>query len=178
MKKLLSVILCLIFVFSFAACDKKEKSSELEIDVEYYAKLGQISDVDYTLGGDVDDVKESLEAAQADHEHPVFSEYPSGKYTVMTDGNVACCYEADKKESGITHIIKYGDAYGFYQGAISTQVRDTMSELGFDATERDAEDGELFFLPGTGLTVLEYEIKDNTVLFVFAEHSLSAAVIY
>ncbi len=179
MKKLLCVVLCFIFVFSFAACGKKDKEGELEVDVEYYAKLGQISGVDYTLKGDVDDAKKSLESAESDHDHTVFSEYPSGKYTVMTDGNVACCYETDKKESGITHIVKYGDAYGFYQGAISTQVRDTMADLGFDATERDAEKSELFFLPGSaGLTVLEYKIKDSTVLFVFAEHALSAAVIY
>ncbi|MDO4607586.1 MAG: hypothetical protein Q4B40_00155 [Clostridia bacterium] len=188
MKKLLSIVLCLVFVFSFTACGDKKSEGELDVDVEYYAKLGQIADVDYTLGGDVDDAKKSLEAddnakaeaaAEGEHVHAGFSEYPAGKYTVMSDGSVACCYETDKKNNGITHIVKYGDAYGFYQGAISTQVRDTMSDLGFDATERDAEKGELFFLPGSvGLTVLEYKIKDTAVLFVFAEHALSATVIY
>lgn len=188
MKKLLCVVLCLIMTLSFVACGDKKGDNELDVDVEYFAKLGQISDVDYSLGDDVEDTKKSLEAADAanadaaaegEHVHAGFFEYPSDKYTVMSDGKVFCCYETDKKDAGITHIVKNGDAYGFYQGAISTQVRDTMSELGFDATERDAEDGELFFLPGSaGLTVLEYKIKDHTVLFIFAEHALSATAIY
>ena len=54
-----------------------------------------------------------------------------------------------------------------------------MSEMGFDATEREAKSGELFFLPASaGTTVLQYQIKENTVLFVFQEHALSATVIY
>jgi len=149
------------------------------VDVEYYAKLGQISDLEYKLGDSVEDTKTALGKTLDDHGEPVYFDYASKDYTVMTDGAVCCCYTTDDAEAGITHIVKYGDAYGFSVGAVSTQVRDTMSDMGFDATEREAKSGELFFLPASAdITVLEYQIKDNTVLFVFQEHALSATVIY
>lgn len=185
MKKILSLVLCIIFVFSLTACGgNTKKSSNHEIDIKYYANLGQINDVQYKLGGDVDSAQESLSADEGnsvdEHGHEKFYyDYQSGDYTVLTDGTVCCCYKTDDKDNGITHIVKYDGAYGFNQGAISTQVRDTMSDMGYTADEREAKNGELFFLPASaGLTVLEYKIDDATVLFVFQEHALSATVIY
>ena len=183
MKRFLSLILCMFFILSLTAC-----GSDHEVDIKDYAKAGQINDVDYKLGDDVDETKEALSAAynnaesadEDDHEaHEVFYyEMESGDYTIMTDGEISCCYLTDDKDAGITHIIKVGGAYGFDIGTMSTELCDTMSEMGFDATEREAEKGELFFLPSSSnMTVLEYEIKNNTILFVFAEHALSATVI-
>ena len=179
MKKLLCLILCVIFVLSLTACGQNNnKNSKHSIDVEYYAKLGKISDVDCKIGDDVDDTKTTLEKTLDDHGWSNYFDYPSGEYTVMTDGTVCACYKTEDKKSGITHIVKYGDAYGFTTGAISTQVRDIMSDMGYNATERDAKKGELFFLPaGADMTVLEYKIKNYTVLFVFQEHAFTAAVI-
>ncbi len=179
MKKFLCLILCVIFTLSLTACGKdNNKNSNHDIDVEYYAKMGKISGVDYKIGADVDDVKATLELTVDDHDESNYFDYESGEYTVMTDGSVCACYKTDDKSSGITHVVKYGDVYGFSAGAVSTLVRDTMSDTGFDATEREAKIGELFFLPaGADMTVLEYKIKDYTVLFVFQEHALSAAVI-
>ncbi len=191
MKKILSLVLCMIFVLSLTACGgentKKEKHN---IDVQYYAKLGQINDVDYKLGDDVDKTLKSLSAEYSKYQNgegefdeeaeAFYYDFESGKYTVMTDGNVSCAYVTDDKKSGITHIVKFGDVYGFNTGTVSTKLRDTMAAAGFEATERNAKSGELFFLPGSAnmdMTVLEYKFKENTVLFVFQEHALSAAVI-
>lgn len=191
MKKILSLTLCIIFVLSLAACGEKSHNKQHDIDIEYYTKLGQIDGVDYKLGDDVKKTKESLSAAYYaldeddeththDHEHEAFYyDLESGDYTVMTDGNVTCCYKTDDKKSGLTHIVKFGDAYGFSLGDISTQLSKTMSELGFEAEERDAQDGEIFFLPSSsGMTVLEYKIGDVNVMFVFTEHALTATAIY
>lgn len=181
MKKLLSLALCLVFALCLTACgDKADGKSSHNVDIEYYAKLGQISDIGYKLGDGADEIKQLLSSSTTDdHGDSLYFDYESGDYTVMSDGNVCCCYITADKDSGITHIIKYGDAYGFTQGTVSTQIRDTMSDMGFDAQERDAKDGELFFLPSSGtLTVLEYGFGDNTVLFVFEQNALSAAVIY
>ena len=181
MKKLLSLALCVIFALSLTACgDKNGKIDSHSVDVEYYANLGQINDVGYKLGDSVDTVKEAISTATTDDEGEyLYYDYTSGDYTVMTDGTVCCCYETENEADGITYIVKYGDAYGFAQGAISTEIRDTMSDMGFDADEREAKSGELFFLPSSGtLTVLQYDFDTNTVLFVFEEHALSAAVIY
>ncbi|MBQ8267685.1 MAG: hypothetical protein IJZ21_04795 [Clostridia bacterium] len=180
MKRFLSVILCMIFVLSLTACgDKTGGGSDHSVDIEYYAKLGQISDIEYKLGDSVEDTKTILSETLDDHGEPMYFDYQSGDYTVMTDGSVCCCYKTADEAAGITHIVKYGDAYGFTVGAVSTQVRDTMSDMGYDTEEREAKSGELFFLPASaGITVLEYQIKDNTVLFVFQEHALSTTVIY
>lgn len=179
MKKILCLVLCMLLVFSFAACGKKSTNSNRhDVDVEYFAKQGKISDLDYRLGDDVDKTKEVLSKTPDDHGASNYFDYTSGDYTIMTDGMVSCCYKTDEKDAGITHIVKHDAAYGFEVGAMSTQVRDAMSSMGFDAVEREAKNGELFFLPmGANTTVLEYTIKDCNVIFVFAEHSLSAVVI-
>ena len=179
MKKALSVILCVIFVLSLAACGNKGGVNNHSVDIEYYAKHGQINDIQFKLGADINEVKTVLGETVDDHGESNYFDYETGDYTVMTDGEVACCYKTDLKESGITHIIKYGDVYGFAVGSVSTAVRDTMTDFGYESVERETKKGELFFLPASAdMTVLEYKIKDNTVLFVFQQHALSAAVIY
>ncbi len=179
MKKILCLVLCVIFVLSLTACGKNGGgNSRHDIDIEYFAKLGKISDVQYAIGDNVDETKSLLAETPDDHGDSNYFDYTSGDYTIMTDGTVSCCYKTEQKDAGLTHIVKSGDVYGFTTGAVSTQVRDTMSDMGFDATEREAKSGELFFLPaGSNATVLEYKIKDCTVLFVFFEHALTAAVI-
>ncbi len=180
MKRFLSLLLAAAFVFSLAACsNNKSTVAKRDTDVERYAKNGRISDIDCALGDSIDDAKAVLSATLDDHGEPMYFEYPSGEYTVMTDGEACCCYKTANAASGITHIVKYGDAYGFKGGDVSTQVRDTMAKKGYDARERNAKTGELFFLPGGDtLTVLEYKIKNHTVLFAFQENALSATVIY
>lgn len=179
MKKILSAVLCLIMVLPLIACSQtKNNKVKHDVDIEYYAKIGKISDVDYKIGEDVADVKSTLEQTVDDHGESNYFDYESGEYTVMTDGAVCACYKTADESIGITHIVKYGDAYGFSVGAVSTQVRDVMSAAGYDSAEREAKKGELFFLPaGADMTVLEYKIKNYTLLFVFQEHALSATVI-
>jgi len=178
MKRIISVALCIVFAISLVACGNS-KDFNHSIDIEYFAKHGQINEIEFKLGDDAEEVKTSLSATVDDHGESNYFDYESGKYTIMTDGSVCCCYETTEKEKGITHIIKYGDAYGFTVGAVSTNVRDIMSNLGYDDIEREAKNGELFFLPSSAdMTVLEYKIKDTTVLFVFQQHALSATVIY
>ena len=180
MKRIFSLILCIVFVLSLTACGKNSgNKSDHSVDIEYYAKLGQIFDLEYKLGSNIEDTKNKLSETVDDHGESNYFDYESGDYTVMTDGTVCCCYKTEDKDSGITHIVKYGEAYGFNIGAVSTQVRDTMSDMGYTATEREAKQGELFFLPSSAnITILEYEIKETVILFVFQEHALSATVIY
>ncbi len=179
MKKFLCLVLCLIFVLSFTACGKdSNKKSSHSIDIEYYAKLGQINDLEYKLDGSVEDAKALLNKTTDDHGESNYYDYPSGDYTVMTDGAVCICYKTEDESSGITHIVKYGDAYGFTVGDVSSQIRDVMSDMGYDATERAATRDDVFFLPaGADMTVLEYKVKSTNLLFVFQEHALSATVI-
>ena len=180
MKKIICIILCFVFALSFTACKKDSKQNvDHAIDIEYYAKIGQINDLDLKLGDSIDDAKALLNKTTDDHGESNYFDYQSGDYTVMTDGTVCGCYKTDDKSTGITHIVKYGDAFGFTVGDMSTQIRDVMSKMGYEATERDATKTDTFFLPAaSGMTVLDYKIKDTAVLFIFQEHALSATVIY
>ncbi len=179
MKKLLSLLLVFVLIFSLAACAKAKKVDDLEIDIEYYASLGQIYYVEYSLGDDVAKTKESLSAITNDEGESPYGEMQFGDYTVMSAIDISCCYKNGNLDSGITHIIKYGEAYGFYPGAVSVQVRDTMAKMGYDSKIRAANSGELFFLPGgSTMSVLEYKIKNTTVLFVFETDALCATVIF
>lgn len=181
MKKILCLILCMFFVFSLVSCKQESGSNPSHsIDIVYYAKLGQINELNYILGGNVQDARDLLNETTDDHGEPNYFDFESGDYTVMTDGQICVCYKTDDEEGGITHIVKYGDAYGFTVGAVSTQIRDIMRDVfESEATERSSKDGELFFLPsGADMTVLEYKnIADTNILFVFQEHALSATVI-
>lgn len=179
MKKIVCLIVSMIFVISLSACaDDAQKESNHSVDVKYYASLGQINDLEYKLGAKVDEAVKLLEKTVDDHGDPIYFDYQSGDYTVMTDGGIYCCYKTDAKDEGLTHVVKTGDAYGFAAGAVSTQIRDVMSDFGYEATEREAKRDEIFFLPASiGMTVLEYKIENNTLLFVFQEHYLAATVI-
>lgn len=163
MKKLLSIYLCLIFVFALCGCggNNEKKIEKHNIDVEYYAKLGKLSDADYALGDEVEGVKKKLQESSSD------------------DGEYCCVYPTSEEQNGISYVIKFGGSYGFEQGAVSTFVKEKMTSIGFEAKERGAESGELFFIPissGTP-TVLQYDFGENTVLFVFEQNALCATVI-
>lgn len=179
MKKIFCLVLCMIFVFSLTSCGKEvEQKPQHSVDIVYYAKLGQINNLPYKLGDDIDDTKNLLSQTTDDHGESNYFDYESGEYTIMTDGGIYCCYETQNAESGLTHIVKSGDAYGFIVGEVSTQIRDVMSNMGYNSTERDANRSEIFFLPsGAKMSVLEYKIEGITLLFVFQEHALSATVI-
>lgn len=177
MKRFFSFVLCIVFVLSLAACGESKAKSDHGVDIEKFAKSGQIEGIDFKLGDSVDSTKKALEETKDDHGDSMYFDYTSGEYTIMSNGAVYCCYETDDKKEGLTHIVSSDTFYGFTIGDVSTAVRDTMAEMGYTAKERDAKSGEIFFLPGGNFTVLEYEISDNTVLFVFQEHALCAAVI-
>lgn len=182
MKKLLSIYLCLIFVFALCGCggNNEKKIEKHNIDVEYYAKLGKLSDADYALGDEVEGVKKKLQESSSDDEEDIsYSEYSMGENTILSDGEYCCVYPTSEEQNGISYVIKFGGSYGFEQGAVSTFVKEKMTSIGFEANERGAESGELFFIPissGTP-TVLQYDFGENTVLFVFEQNALCATVI-
>lgn len=179
MKNVAYLILCIVLTLSLVACGSETTdANKHSIDVEYYADLGQINDFGPKLGDNVEDTKTTLSATLDDHGESIYFDFESGDYTIMTDGNAYCCYKTADASAGLTHIVKTDGAFGFNVGAVSTQIRDAMSTLGFTATERDAKSGELFFLPaGANSTVLEYNFENSSVLFVFQNHYLAATVV-
>ncbi len=178
MKKLLSFVLCLVFALSLTACSEKEEEYVHPIDVEVYAEQGTLSNLGYKLGDSVDETRIAMESLADETNELYFREFEADDYTVMTIGDISCCYKTDDEDAGLTHISKGDETFGFEAGAIVTDVRDKMSKLGYDADERDAKDGELFFLMNDSYTVLEYAVKGNTLLFVFqSNYGLCSTVI-
>ncbi len=180
MKKLLTFILALTFIFSLTACKDKEPEQNPggnTVNIESAAKEGMITEIDYKLGDDVDSTKKAMQAILNDEGESAYFEIEMGDYTVMTAGSVKCCYKTADKSVGLTHIVGLEDAFGFLDDTMITTAKSTLTGMGYEVKERDARDGEFFFLPNGEYTVLEYKVEDNTVLFVFTNGELCATVI-
>ena len=187
MKKALSLILCMIFVFSFAACKEKEEKSapvvstvKHNVDVKKLVDEGVIDTIDYKLGDDVETVKTALSQITDEHGDSGFDFNDAWEeYVTMSADGVFCRYEKDEESEGISVLAVNDGAFGFTKGMIPTKVSDAMKSLGYSTALRDVKDGEFFFLPkGTEAGVLEYRFDKNNLAFVFIEDGLSFTVIY
>ena len=65
MRRLVALFLCLFLMLTFTACGKDKKDNKNEthtVDVEYYAKIGQIPEHKYHLGSDAVEMKNAFDA--------------------------------------------------------------------------------------------------------------------
>ena len=169
MKKALSLILCIVFIFSFAACKEKEEKPTTStpihtVDVKKYVDAGEFDTVEYKLGADVEQVKEKLQQITDDHGHESYNENenPDTGYTSISAGEYFCRYKTDQESKGISYIAINNGAFGFEKGTTSTKVREGMATLGYSATLREIKDGEFFGIPrGASAEVLEYQFEKN-----------------
>lgn len=193
MKKIICFLMCLCLCLSFTACGKDKDKKENSVDLEYYAKLGQMPEAKYTLGADPDTVMDELDGIanqeQAEHkEDPTHShghdeaefyfEMVEGEKNVMLDnGNVCYYYTKEKKSEGISCIVSYDTAFGFPLGTVILEVKDALA--GTKLIEEELTEENAFFasfaLDGT---VLKAEFEEATILFVFQENELFATAIY
>ncbi len=189
MKKIVSIFLCALMLLSFAGCksDKASAAKKHDIDVEYYASHGKMPECEFSLGESIEEIKKTLDERvegeasdeEAGHSHSeweytVYEENGLGLVALM---GINIYYDA-ADEKTVSELVSFGDGFGFKSGAVSLEVRDTMTSLGFETTEREAEEGEIFFLPASeALSVLEYSFEQNTVLFVFQDNALCATLL-
>ncbi len=185
MRKLVCFALCLILALSFCGCSKdKDSGVKSKINVEKYALAGEMPEVDYGLGHDVDSLISDLDklnqqlSSDAEHEN-LYMTYEIGERTIVATGEVNYYYNTEKKDEGISYIVNFGNAFGFEQGTILSDVESRMEKLGFSTERKDVNSNTLFFLPMIdGLEVLEYKFKDRTVLFVFQNNCLCACSLF
>lgn len=196
MKRILALILTLTLCFCFASCKKDDKKqSKIGMDVEYYAKAGQIPECEYHLGQNVDEMLKELEEKQkeaeekyADQDHDHSDEIDSNLHYhnedmgwIQTYGDNGYIYRYDpkNKSKGIIRIISSNAAYGFKTSDVSSEVRNALSSYGFDAKERDLTEKEIaYYGAGEGATALEYNFGGNTVLFVFNNNALFLTTLF
>ena len=178
MKRLFSLILAVILVFTFAACGKKDDTSkDGGIDLEYYAELGSIPECEYSLGQDIATLKAELEELYNTEEEAVYNFVQKDDYAEIDSLGFQYYYLNDKESEGVSYIVALDKAFGFNPNTVSVEITDAFK--GYDYTEEALNDKNSFFILGAAEgKVIKYKFKKNTVSFVFINDALFATAIY
>ncbi len=194
MKKLLAFLLCFVLMFSFTACKGGSKKSNDEIDIEYYAKLGQIPEMKYKLGFDCEKAATELQTEydeylsggghdNADHDHDHYTEdiYFERKeengYIVLDQGNKGFYCKASDGDNKIDALYTFDNAFGIETGSLAYDVKNKMASIEF--VESEITDGSLFYADYlTEGTVLSAEFDDVTVQFAFQDSGLVCTAVF
>ncbi len=183
MKRILAVLISLSLIFCLVGCKGTDKKkTEHSIDVEYYAKLGQIPEYEYKLGSDAEAMRTAFDAedqknAEGDddgHLHSVYSLMEMDDYSFLSYKNANYYYKNDN--DSVFAVVGLDTAYGFSVGTVILEVKEALSK--FKPKETDGKYDKIFFMPiSDTYTSLEYEFGKNTVIFVFEENLLCATMI-
>lgn len=190
MKKIIALALCLCLMFCFVSC-KDTKQKQIGTDVQFYAKSGQIPELPYKLGDDVDKIIAELdngeedtdggENGEIDHEHPetdYLGMFENGANSVIAVTGANYCFDVDNKSDGINRIFSFGGGYGFENGALIPEIKECMESYGHKALEREPDETETnlggFY---SDTTCLFYQFEKNAVAFFFQESALCAVMI-
>ena len=178
MKKIISVVFLLIFAILLASCAAKDKNSnENYVDIEYYAKLGQIPECEVVLG-DIKSEAENILKKPTPENDESFFEIEEGKENVLLNNGIYNCYYKTKnKDDGISCIVTYDKAFGFEVGTLSIEIKEALSS--FELQEESLNEKNAFFLWGAAEgSILKYQTEKNTVTFVFIDNALCATAVY
>ena len=182
MKRVLSLFLILVIAVLLTGCKKENKTSEHSIDVEYYAKLGKIPEIELSLHTSEKEVTDyygdgrTIDAG--DHDHYVELTRTEGELAVRLDaGNTIYYYEKANVKNGISVIVSFDTAYDFEVGI--SMPDDIKAAIAAEGTLTDATEDQLYFLPFVegGAKVLSYTFDDNRLDFFFINDFLSATVL-
>lgn len=183
MKRIIALILCVSMAFLLSGCGQKEKKSEPKhsVDVEYYAKIGQIPEHKYHLGADAEEMEEELEKEDEKnreenpdaHLHSVYGLIEREDYDILAYSGANYYFKKDGKISAIVSLDK---SYGFEIGDLSLEIKKALSE--FEAEEKKGTEDVIFFLPSAeSYTYFEYKFGENTVIFTFQNNALCAVAL-
>lgn len=183
MKRLTAFFICTVLVLTLCACreDKDGSGQSHTVDVEYYAKIGQIPEHKYHLGSDAKEMQSAFDAeddknseeSEDGHTHSVYSIIEDDGYTVLSYEGANYCYKEDGK---ISAVVSLDSAYDFQLGDLISEIKSALSK--FECEEKAGNAEDIFFLPNpTGYTCLEYKFGANKVLFVFYENALCATAL-
>lgn len=176
MKRLFCMLLGLALCLSFAGCDKNNKK-QADVDIEYYAALGQIPECQFMLGEDPKVIEDEFNKAAEENEEYYLYIDEGEKNGIIDNGTYNFYYKKNSKENGIAYIISYDTAYGFGTGTISIELKEALGDIKY--TEEPIDEDNAFFLMGAHEgTVIKCEFEKNTVMFVFEDNALCATAIY
>lgn len=181
MKRILILLLCLVLCFSFAACGEKDnKKEKIGVDVEYFAKLGKIPELDFSLGDNGETVYKAIEKSlenSTDHHDGYCNVYEGDDKTTVDISGATFIY--DNKTKKIETIISFNKSYEFNLGTVSLEIQKALSSYGFDSDTRQLTPDELsLFAASNDSNALEYKFENNYVVFAFYENALFATMLY
>lgn len=182
MKRILALTLALVFVFCLTGCKDSKTNKKGSVDIEYYAKLGQIPENEIALGTKPEDVKAVLDkrASESDdsHEHGGYNVIEGENNVLIEEGAYDYYYKKAEPEKGVGYIISYGESFGFKTGEIIVEMEEALKS--YDVKKEKATESNAFFFIGdyNNAQVLKIEFEKNTVLFLFENNTLCATAIY
>lgn len=189
MKKLLGLILAAIVTFSFCGCSDNEKSekdntsstsSSHSVNILAYAQKGEIPEVPFGVGADIEEVKTGFKdtvEAGSEVEDLMIDE---GQTTVWMDGgNSMFCYEKANESAGIGVIVAKEYAYNLSLGGVYS-VNDVISAVGSEEyTKAAATEADAFFLPAIpeNTECIAYTAGNYVLKFIAIDGYLSAVTL-
>lgn len=183
MKRILALVLSLVFVFCLCACGGKKEKDDTVVDIEYYVNAGQIPESEFKLGENPETIKKALETkekeAEKNGEHYFFTVEEGENNALIRTGDYEYYYKKAAPDKGIAFMVSYSDVFGFKQGSVIVEVKKALED--YKVTEEKVDyDGMGFFYMGNAdtTTVLKVPFENNTVMFYFEDNVLCATVIY
>ncbi len=201
MKKIVSLILCVVIFLSVTACVKEDKSrptssksmptsSTVAVDIVKQASKGIIDGCEFGIGTNPETIKEAYH--YGDEEYWGTNEDASSKHNIdaveldiregdpvrMTTGDTKYYYHVADQDKGISFIAYFYDAYSLRLGISDTQtVKDAVkAKPVFDGFANE-EDLFFFFGEPTDVYALTYKFDDMELSFYFMDGKLSATTL-
>ena len=186
--KILAIVLSLAICLAFAGCAKNEEEKPTEpveslphsLNIVGYAEKGEIPEIPYALGHNVEDLKETFMSHVEEGSEIYELIVEEGENTVwLRGGSMTFCYEKAKKENGISVIIAQEYAYDFSMGGVY-DAADVIHAVGMDEYEKaEATNEDAFFLPviPANTECIKYVINDYELRFILIDGALSAVTL-
>lgn len=176
MKKIICLLLCISFFFTFSAC-KEEKDVIKLNSVEEFATEGKIPECDYALGDDPEIIKSDFSKLAEDNEENYYFFDEEIDYSVIDNGVNKFFYKTNEKYKGVSYIVIFDEAYGFSIGTTVENLKKEMTGIQF-SEEKLNEENTFFMKTKREGKVLKYKFSNNTVMFIFDGGRLCATAIY
>ena len=183
--KILSVILTFALCITFAGCAEKKDdtpTSSVEslahsLNIVGYAEKGEIPEIPYALGHDIQNLKETFMSHIDEGSEIEELQIDEGENDVwMNGGSMTFCYEKKNKENGVSVIIAQEYAYDFSLGGVY-DADDVVHAVGLEEYERgEVTEEDAFFLPviPENSECIKYSVGGYDLRFIIIDGTLSA----
>lgn len=185
LSKILSVILASALCLTFVGCAEKEETAPVtsveslahSLNIVGYAEKGEIPEVPYALGHDIENLKKTFMnhiEEGSEIEELLIDEGENDVW--MSGGSMIFCYEKKNKENGISVIVAQEYAYDFSLGGVY-DADDVIHAVGMEEYEKgEATEEDAFFLPviPENSECIKYSIGGYDLRFIIIDGTLSA----